>query len=97
MPRIPHRVAWRNRPKSLRCIYSVALRVVAETLIDPIRPPYTGYIHARSGARTLFGRFRRVHSSMIIKREHEAPHRSQEHLVCTRGHRSLSGYGAFLC
>jgi len=35
----------------------VALRTAEKALFGPFRPPYSGHIHARSIAHTLFGQF----------------------------------------
>src|SRR5829696_416613 len=54
-----HRAAGRDCPKSLGGACNIAVRATETVLFGPVWPPYTGQIHARSVARTLFGQFQK--------------------------------------
>ena len=54
MPRIIHRVARRNSPKSLRRTRSITLQPTEKLLFGPYRPPNTGQMHTWSVARRPF-------------------------------------------
>src|SRR5215212_8138488 len=54
---------FRNCPKSLGGVYSVALQTAEKALFDRFRLPHTGQIHARSSVGTLFGQSRKMNSA----------------------------------
>jgi hypothetical protein len=56
----------RNRPRSLGRARGVALRAAEKALFGPFCPPYSGRIHVRSVAHTLFGQFQKAHSRKSI-------------------------------